>query len=184
MNNDLWSIVINAKFDNDVVIRLTRCTQDDIFHNVYGFEYDDMTVWHLIVPRNRVAACVCGFARIGFRCAYELCGSYYHTCDVLLDDITTKLDVSGVSEGILHLEKLDNGFEFVIRPFDSKSSSNGVKIYVTDLMYIFSNIFAVGLNCFYQLYMNSSDKPTLVCSENLNSFIYENLKKPVKNRDS
>ena len=183
MNNDLWSIVINAKFDNDVVIRLNRCTQDDIFHNVYKFRYDDMTVWHLIVPQNRVAACVYGIARIGFSGAYDaLKSSYYHTCDVFLDDVMVKQELSGWSscEGIFHLEKLDNGFEFVIQPVESQNSLNGVKINVAHLMYIFSNIFSVGLDCFYQLYMNSLDKSALVYSENLDSFVYENLKKPAK----
>lgn len=183
MNNDLWSIVINAKFDNDIVIRLNKCMQADIFHNVYKFKYDDRTMWYLIAPQNRVAACIYGFARIGFRGAYDaLKSSYYPTCEDFLDEIMVKQELSGWGscEGIFHLEKLDNGFEFVIQPVESQNSLNGVKIDVADLMYLFSNIFSVGLDCFYQLYMNSSDKPALVYSENLNSFVYENLKNPQK----
>ncbi len=175
MKTDLWDVVIEAKANNEAVVRFSKRTTDDIVHQISRVTLNDVDVWHFVIYQHQIAFCIYHFSRIGFK---DISDDFKYDCftyDTFVEVVDNNRFNHQSDECYIRLTKSDDLFQLCIQP-DEGDGFIATKILNTHL------IFAPGVCVFYEVLQQIGDETIKHIKEHsyyddvLKSLVYPMLK--------
>lgn len=151
MKTELWDVVIEAKANNEAVVRFSKRTNDDIIHQISRVTLNYVDVWHFVIYQHQIAFCLYHFSRIGFK---NISDDFEYDCftyDTFVDVVGKNTTYQPYTDSYIKLTKSDEFFQLCIQP-DEGDGFIATKSLNTHL------IFAPGLCVFYEVLQRINDE--------------------------